>query len=134
MANEQWADRFVRLTLAARPAPGAGFEGRALAAMAAVRPRRRPNLVTIIVVTLILLVLAAGAYAAVRFFLEAKLGFSDTSLDSAPADFSTKILLGQTVGQDLEWETPDKPITWHQGTDEPSPDGTKRRAAIAGFA
>ncbi len=58
------------------PGPRPGWEVRALAALAGVRPRRHPNLVRIIVVTLILLILAAGAYAAVRLLIPGTLSFN----------------------------------------------------------
>ncbi|UCC68726.1 MAG: hypothetical protein JSV79_01985 [Armatimonadota bacterium] len=54
---------------AARPLPRAGWDGRALAALADIRPRRHPNLVLIIIILLILLPLLAGAFVALRHFL-----------------------------------------------------------------
>jgi RNA polymerase sigma-70 factor (ECF subfamily) len=85
-ANEHWADRFVSLTLAARPAPGAGFEARALTAMAAAHPRRHSRLVTIIIVAALLLLLAACVFAAVRyFFVEGTLMFLEDDGGKPPA-------------------------------------------------
>jgi Tol biopolymer transport system component len=106
--------------------PRLRLETRALAAMAGVRPRRHPRLVTIIVVTLILLVLAAAGYAAARFFLEAKLQFSDVANRPDREDSETRLLTGQTVGQNLEWGTPDKPVISRRGRNVLSPDGKKR--------
>jgi Tol biopolymer transport system component len=92
--------------------------------MADVRPRRHPNLVTIIVVTLILLVLAAAGYAAVKFLLEGKLRFSDVS--PVPSPDQSEVLLGHTVARDLQWESADKPTIWQRGHTDLSPDGKKR--------
>ena len=54
---------------AARPLPRAGWDARAMAALADIRPRRHPNLITFIIVAALLLLLAAGVFAAVRHFL-----------------------------------------------------------------
>ena len=56
------------------PGPAAELEGRALSALAGVRPRRHPNLVRVLLVLAVLLLLAAVLYAtARRYFVEGTL-------------------------------------------------------------
>jgi len=104
MAHEQWVARFVDLTHTARPEPRPGWEARALAAMAAARPRRHPNLLTVIVVAVLILLLAAALFAAVRHFftVEGTLQFHDARWeiygDSWQA--SARYLTG-----DVQWTT-----------------------------
>ncbi|UCC69109.1 MAG: PD40 domain-containing protein [Armatimonadota bacterium] len=95
---------------AARPLPRGGWDARALAAMADIRPRRHPSLLTFIIVVALLLLLAAGVFAAVRhfFYVEGTLQFRDKSvswltpeeaeLDPIPAN-ALRVLSGE-----LEWQ------------------------------
>ncbi|UCG88160.1 MAG: hypothetical protein JSW71_06350, partial [Gemmatimonadota bacterium] len=77
-----------------------------LAVLTATRPRRHPNLLTFIIVAALLLVLAAGVFAAVHyFFVEGTLQFDDTYWSGDPAleeglSLSTHFLSGE-----LEWST-----------------------------
>jgi hypothetical protein len=91
---------------AARPLPREGWEGRALAALAEIRPRRHPNLVTYIIVAALLLLLAAGVFAAVRyFFVEGTLQFSEYRSEGVHGwggHFTTRLLSGE-----LEWQMED---------------------------
>ena len=64
------------------PLPRPECEARVLAAMAGVRPRRHPNLLTYIIVAALLLLLAAGVFAAVRYF------FVEGTLMCVEADWS----------------------------------------------
>jgi hypothetical protein len=82
------------------PEPRPGWEGRALSAMAGVRPRRHPNLVTIIVVTLILLLLAAVTFAAVRFLVQGRLQFLEVD-PWAPPDARREAV--RLLSGELEW-------------------------------
>jgi hypothetical protein len=118
--------RLAAILRNAWPQPRPGWEARTLAAMAAVRPRRHPNLVKIIVIAALILLLAASAYAAARLLLEAKLQFSHVTGPPAGEDPETRVLTGQTVGQDLEWGAPGKPLVQRRGGSDLSPDGKQR--------
>jgi dipeptidyl aminopeptidase/acylaminoacyl peptidase len=108
-------------------APSSGWDARALAAMADVRPRRHPNLLTYIIVAALILLLAAGVFAAARFLLDAKLQFSDATPYPDPEDEGyTKLLVPHTVGRDLVWEPDGRPIVWQRGHTDLSPDGKQK--------
>jgi len=98
-------DKLRAMLSAAWGAPRPGWDARALAAMADVRPRRHPNLLTYIIVAALILLLAAGLFAAVRHFLyvEGTLHFHDMSYnpDASWADHR----LARWFSGDLEWRT-----------------------------
>jgi len=60
--------QLTALLRAARPLPPLGWRSQALAALAGIRPRRHPNLLTYMIVAALILLLAAGLFAAVRYF------------------------------------------------------------------
>jgi dipeptidyl aminopeptidase/acylaminoacyl peptidase len=101
MSDQRQAQRLAELQRRAWPEPPGGLETRALAAMCAVRPRWHPNLVTIIVVTLILLILAAGAYAAVRFFVKGRLQFLEVDHPWAPQGARSETV--RSLSGELDW-------------------------------
>jgi len=119
MQNDMTDQSLARLLKAARHAPPVGLEGRALAALTDIHPRRQPNLLTFIVVAALLLLLAAGVFAAVRyfFFVEGTLRFHDVSFapDSERWDLRARLFSGE-----LEWETEPRPSLYDGDI---SPDG-----------
>ncbi|MHC4067586.1 MAG: LamG-like jellyroll fold domain-containing protein, partial [Planctomycetota bacterium] len=67
-------------------APSPGWDARAMAAMADTRPRRHPNLLTYVIVAALVLLLAAGVFAAVRyFFVEGTFMFLEDDMGKPPA-------------------------------------------------
>ncbi len=119
MQNNMPDQALARLLKAARHAPPVGLEGRALAALTDIHPRRRSNLLTFIVVAALLLLLAAGVFAAVRyfFFVEGTLEFHDVRF--APRS-DTWDIRARLFSGELEWETEPRP-SLHDG--DISPDG-----------
>ena len=109
-------DELTIILKAARHQPQPGWEARALAALGGVRPRRHPNLVTIIVVTLILLALAAGAYAAARFFVKGTIRTFDVV---ARADQTWDMSKVQSFRGDATVHKPEA----YRWMASPSPDG-----------
>jgi hypothetical protein len=94
---------------AARPLPRAGWDGRALAAMAETQPRRHPNLLTFIIVAALLLLLAAGVFAAVRyFFVEGTLHFHEYR-GPLPGHQEPQEPTARFFGGELQWETDARP-------------------------
>jgi Tol biopolymer transport system component len=69
MLSDPFEAEVAQLLSAAAPPPAAGWQDRALAALAGVRPRRHPNLLTFIIVAALILLLAAGLFAATRYLL-----------------------------------------------------------------
>jgi len=119
MLTDPFDQQLADLLKAARPGPPPGWRSQALAALAGVRPRRHPNLLTYIIVAALILLLAAGLFAAVRhiFFVEGTLYFVEPvrpSADGAP-DRRARVFSGE-----LQWET-DGPLVEHFR--DISPDG-----------
>jgi len=78
MLSDRYEQDLAQILKAGLPAPSPDCEARVLAALADVRPRRHPNLLTIIVVAVLILLLAAALFAAVRhFFIEGTLQFHE---------------------------------------------------------
>ena len=114
MLTDPFDQRLTDLLRAARPLPPPGWRSQALAALAGVRPRRHPNLLTYIIVAALILLLAAGIYAAVRYFLvEGELHFVQPS-EGGPG------LRARVLSGELEWTT-DGPLAQHFW--DISPDG-----------
>ena len=120
MLTDPLEQRLTDVLRAARPVPPPGWRSQALAAMADVRPRRHPNLVTIIVVALILLALAAGACAAVRFFVKGTLTIRDFDLGKPRRDGGSLRVLTEGLG----WQAED-PFA------NPSPSGFQGSVAVS---
>jgi hypothetical protein len=113
--------RLAAILRNAWPQPRPGWEARALAAMAGVRPRRHPNLVTIIVAILLILLLAAGVFAAVRFFVKGTLQFPQGQAQGwrGLADNRELFDAGRILSGELDWEKPGGPAWVSNGDFSP---------------
>lgn len=82
MLSDRHEQDLAQILNAVLRGPSAASEARVLAVLAGVRPRRHPNLLTYIIVAALILLLAAGVFAAVRHFLfvEGTLQFRDRSV------------------------------------------------------
>lgn len=86
------------------PAPRPGWDARTLAALADVRPRRHPNLLTYIIITALILLLTASVLSAVRyFFVEGTLQFHDVSYPSSLGPGT--VHSARFFSEELEWQT-----------------------------
>ncbi len=95
---------------AARPRPRMGWDARALAALTDIRPRRHPNLLTFIIVVALILLLAAGVFAAVRyFFVEGTLRFHDVTFEAPDDPANWRALGAHFFSGELEWESETDP-------------------------
>jgi dipeptidyl aminopeptidase/acylaminoacyl peptidase len=95
-------DKLAAMLATAWGTPRPGWDARALAALADVRPRRHPNLLTHIIVAALLLLLAAGVFAAVRhFYVEGTLHFHEyRGTLQEPQEPTARFF-----GGELEWES-----------------------------
>jgi len=107
MPSELMRDELTIILKAARHQPRPGWEARALATVAGLRPRRHPNLVPILVAILVLLLLAAGVFAAVRLLIPGALEFMEGPMGGGPGSFH-----GHSFAGEVEWTTGEPPNSW----------------------
>jgi dipeptidyl aminopeptidase/acylaminoacyl peptidase len=107
MLSDRYEQELAQILKTGLPAPGPDCEARALAALADIHPRRHPNLLTYIIVAALLLLLAAGVFAAVRYFyVEGMLHFHDVSHNRRD---EIQEVAGRFFSGELEWETDRQP-------------------------